>query len=93
MADGTQMDPGVMQSLVSRLQSTGEQLDAAGRSAPGVPQAGDVASLMGAVIAHLSESAGNAVIGLKTAGDSVEQARRDYVATDTSAAAKVGQAD
>ena len=93
MADGTKMDPVVMQSLVTRLRSTGDDLDAAGRSAPGVPRAGDVAALMGAVLAHLSESAGNAVVGLKTAADSVEQAGGDYAATDAGAAAEVRQAD
>jgi hypothetical protein len=82
----------VMQSLASQLRATGDDLDEAGRTAPGVPQAGDVASLMGAVIAHLSESAGNAVVGLKTAGDSVEQACKDYLATDSSAADKVRRA-
>ena len=92
MADGTEMDPAMMRSLADRLRSIGEELDAAGRTAPGVPDAGDVAALMGAVIAHLSESAGNAVVGLQTAADSVEQARNDYLATDSSAANKVGRA-
>ncbi|MDT4991062.1 MAG: hypothetical protein QOH97_954 [Actinoplanes sp.] len=92
MADATETDLAVMQSLANQLRAAGDDLDAAGRTAPGVPQAGDVASLMGAVIAHLSESAGNAVVGLKTAGDSVDQAFMDYLATDSIAADKFRQA-
>ena len=91
MADGIATDPAVMQSLADRLRSTGDDLDAAGRTAPGVPQAGEVAALMGAVIAHLAESAGNAVVGLKMAADSVEQACKDYLATDSARRARSGR--
>jgi hypothetical protein len=86
MAGGTEMDPAVMRSLIRRLRSAGDELDSTGLTAPGVPRAGDVAPLMAAVIAHLAESAGNAVIGLKAAGDNAERVYEDHLASDPSAA-------
>lgn len=41
---------------------------------------------MAEVIAHLAESAGNAVIGLKAAGDEAERVYEDHLAADPSAA-------
>ncbi|MET0418356.1 MAG: hypothetical protein ABW022_20285, partial [Actinoplanes sp.] len=68
----------VLDALSARLRRSGDSLDAAGGGAPGVPDAGDVAAMMGAVVAHLSAGAGEMVVGLKEAGDQVAQARQAY---------------
>jgi hypothetical protein len=86
MAGGTEADLATLDRLAARLRQAGDTLDAVGNGAPGVPDAGDVAAMMGAVLAHLSESAGNVVVGLREAGDRVEQSRRGYAEQDAGAA-------
>jgi hypothetical protein len=87
MSGGTEADLPVLDALAARLRRAGESLDAVGNGAPGVPDAGDVTGLMGAVVAHLSESAGNVVVGLAEAADRIEQTRRGYADRDAGAAA------
>lgn len=83
----TAADLPTLDSLATRLSQSGASLDEAGGGAPGVPDGGDVAGIMGAVVAHLSAGAGEMVIGLKEAGDQVAQARQAYASGDAGAAA------
>ena len=82
MPGETEADLPTMDSMATRLTQGGDTLDATGNSAPGVPNAGAVAGLMGAVIAHLSGAAGQMVIGMKGAGEEVSQARQAYATSD-----------
>jgi hypothetical protein len=86
MAGGTQADLPAMDSVAARLSRSGDALDATGSTAPGVPDAGEVAGMMGAVIAHLTGCAGDMVIGLKGAGEEVAKARQAYATQDNAAA-------
>lgn len=86
MAGGTEAELPVLDSLAARLTQSGAALDAVGSGAPGVPDAGDVAAMMGAVVAHLAGGAGEMVVGLKEAGEQVAQARQAYAAGDAATA-------
>jgi hypothetical protein len=86
MPGETRTDLPTMDSMARRLGDAAEALDAAGSESPGVPDAGDVSPIMGAAIAHLTENAGNVVLGLKGASEEVTQARQDYAARDQAAA-------
>jgi hypothetical protein len=86
MADGTQADLPTLDAIARRLTTSAEGLDSVGKSAPGVPDAGEVSGIMGAAIAHLSDNAGELVVGLKGASEEVTQARQGYAKTDQSSA-------
>jgi hypothetical protein len=90
MAAETKADLPTLDSIAGRLNLAADALDAVGKASPGVPDAGEVSGLMGAAIAHLSENAGNIVLGMKGAGEEVTAARQDYAGTDRSAAASFG---
>ncbi|BFU47660.1 hypothetical protein [Krasilnikovia sp. MM14-A1004] len=86
MVEGTDADLNSMDTMVRQLGQSADALDAVGGKSPGMPDAGEVSGIMGAAIAHLTESAGNLVLGLKGACEEVTRARRDYAGTDQSAA-------
>jgi hypothetical protein len=86
MAGATDADLPSMDSMADRLSQSADALDAAGKTSPGLPDAGEVSGIMGAAIAHLTGNAGNVVLGLKGASEEVAQARRQYATTDQSAA-------
>jgi hypothetical protein len=86
MPGETLADLPTLDAIASRLTHSGDTLDATGNSAPGVPNAGQVAGLMGAVISHLTGCAGDMVIGMKGAGEQVTQARQTYAAQDNASA-------
>jgi hypothetical protein len=86
MAGVTHADLPAMDVMARRLSQGGDGLDAVGNGAPGVPNAGEVSGVMGAVIAHLAGCAGDMVLGMKGAGDEVTQARQAYAAQDAGAA-------
>lgn len=86
MPGETLADLPTLDAMASRLTQGGDALDATGNSAPGVPNAGAVAALMGAVISHLTSCAGDMVIGMKGAGEEVTQARQTYAAQDNASA-------
>ncbi len=86
MAGGTEAALPVLDALAARLSGSGAALDEAGGGAPGVPDGGEVAARMGAVVAHLSDGAGEMVLGLKEAGDQVALARQAYASGDAAAA-------
>ncbi len=83
-------DPHALQAIAGRLRQAGETLDAAGRGAPPTPDAGDVTPDLAALLAHLTGGAGNLVVGLKEAGDRVDQARAAYQSSDAAAAQSLG---
>ena len=86
MAGQTRADLPTLASIAARLSQAADALDGVGTASPGTPDAGEVSGMMGAAIAHLAESAGNIVLGMKGAGEEVTAARRDYAAADGSAA-------
>ena len=86
MAGETDADLGALDAMASRLDQSADALDAVGGKAPGLPDAGEVSGIMGAAIAHLTESAGNLVLGMKGASEAVTLARRDYAGRDQAAA-------
>jgi len=86
MAGGTNADLPALDLMASRLNQAADTLDEVGKTAPGIPKAGDVSGIMGAAIAHLTGSAGNIVLGMKGASEEVTNARKDYAAKDQSAA-------
>ena len=86
MGAGTEAQLPVLDAIAGRLSRSADGLDAAGAGAPGVPDAGEVSAVMGAVIAHLAESAGTMVVGMKAAGDQVTASRQDYARRDEAAA-------
>lgn len=85
MPYGTHADVATLDAIANCLRKAGDGLDAAGRSATTAPDAGAVAPDMIAVLAHLTESAGNLVIGLCEASARVFLAREAYVAQDAAA--------
>lgn len=86
MAGETDADLPALDTIARRLSEAADALDSAGRASPGMPKAGEVSGIMGAAIAHLTDSAGNIVLGMKGASEEVAQARQDYAARDRSAA-------
>jgi hypothetical protein len=86
MADGTQAGLPTLDAIARRLATSADGLDTVGRSSPGVPDAGAVSGIMGAVIAHLTDNAGALVVGLKGASEEVTQARQGYTKSDESSA-------
>ena len=87
MAGGTKADLAALDAMARTLRASADGLDAVGSTAPGVPDAGEVSGLMGAALAHLTESAGNLVVGLKGASEQVSQAGQGYARTDQATAA------
>jgi hypothetical protein len=82
MSDRTQADLDALHAIATRLQQSGDTLDSVGSNAPRVPDAGEVTALMGDLVAHLSESAGNLVVGLRAASARVSQSREAYLRQD-----------
>jgi hypothetical protein len=89
MTDGAEIDPGMLDRVAGRLRRAGDALDSAGDAAPGTPDAGEVTALIGGMMAHLSEGAGNLVVGLREAGSRVAQARAAYERQDAAAAQEI----
>jgi hypothetical protein len=77
-------DPAALDAMANRLRQAGDMLDSVGSNAPGTPDAGDVTALMGGLVAHLSGSAGNLVLGLREASARVSESREAYLAQDAS---------
>ena len=90
MAGETHADLPTLQSVAGQLRKAGESLDEVGRGVPPTPTAGDLTPDIAALFGHLTDVSGNLVIGLKEAGDRVEQSRAAYSGTDSAAAAGLG---
>ena len=86
MAGDTDVDLAGLDAMAGRLVRSADALDAVGGKAPGVPDAGEVSGILGAAIAHLTESAGNLVLGMRGASEEVSRAGRDYAGRDRAAA-------
>jgi hypothetical protein len=82
MSDVVRVDPAVLDSIAARLKKAGDRLDGAGKGATTTLDAGEVTSLMGDVLAHLSGGAGNLVVGLHEASARVTQSRETYSGRD-----------
>lgn len=87
MTDETRAHLPTLDAVAGRLRNAGEALDEIGGSVPPTPAAGDLSPDIAALIGHLTGVCGNLVIGLKEAGDRVEQSRAAYSGTDAAAAA------
>ncbi|MFF5075783.1 hypothetical protein ACFY36_01945 [Actinoplanes sp. NPDC000266] len=83
MGDETRADLATLQALAGRLRRAGESLDEIGGSVPPTPAAGDLSPDIAALVGHLTDVCGNLVVGLKEAGDRVEQSRAGYIGTDS----------
>jgi hypothetical protein len=86
MAGEIDVDLAALETMAGRLVQSANALDETGGTAPGVPDAGDVTGIVGAAIAHLTESAGNLVVGMMAAGEQADAARRAYAARDQASA-------
>ena len=86
MAQDLDVDLVVLDAIAGRLVRAADALDAVGGTVPGMPDAGDVSAVMGAAIAHLTESTGNLALGMLGAGEQVGVARRAYAACDQASA-------
>lgn len=86
MAEELVVDLVALEAIAGRLAQSARALDETGRTAPGLPNAGDVSGIMGAAIAHLTDSAGNLVLGMMGAGEQADTARRSYAARNQAAA-------
>lgn len=89
MAEQTWADLATLQSVAGRLRRAGEALDEVGGGVPPAPQAGDLTPDIAALMGHLTDVSGNLVVGLKEAGDRVEQSRAAYSGADRGAAANL----
>jgi hypothetical protein len=87
MRDETRADLATLQSIAGRLGKAGQTLDEAGSGVPPTPSAGDLTPDIAALVGHLTDVSGDLVLGLKEAGDRVEQSRAAYSGTDGGAAA------
>ena len=85
MAGVTNADLSVLDLMSRSLSHAADGLDAVGKGSPGIPTAGDVSGIMGAAIAHLTENAGNIVLGMKGASEEVAKASQDYAGKDQAA--------
>jgi hypothetical protein len=86
MAGEINVDLVALETISGRLVRSADALDETGGTAPGVPDAGDVTGMMGAAIAHLTESAANLVVGMMAAGEQADAARRTYATRDQASA-------
>jgi hypothetical protein len=86
MPGGTDADLPALAAIARRLSQSADELDELGENLPSLPNAGDVSGVMGSVIAHLTEIAGNMVVGMKAASDQVTKSHQDYASNDRAAA-------
>lgn len=85
MAEELVVDLVTLAAISERLTRSANALDETGRTAPAMPEAGDVSGAIGAAMGHLTESAGNLVLGMMGAGEQADAARRTYAAQNQAA--------
>lgn len=83
--NGHEADPGVIDGIARTLRNASTQLDRAGNSVPETPDAGDATPALAAVLAQLSDNAGQLVLGLAASGDTVATASSRYAEDDAAA--------
>ena len=86
MAEELVVDLLGLEAIAVRLARSANALDETGSTAPGMPEAGDVSGIIGAAIGHLTESAANLVLGMMSAAEQADAARRTYAARNQAAA-------
>ena len=86
MAEELVVDLLTLEAISERLARSANALDETGRTAPSMPEAGDVSGIIGEALGHLTESAGNLAIGMMGAGEQADAARRAYAAHNRAAA-------
>jgi hypothetical protein len=84
MTSGFKADPALMETMAGTLRNAGLALDSAGNGAPTAPDAGDVTADIAALIGHLTNSAGELVVGVTAAGDAIAQGGADYLEAEGS---------
>lgn len=84
---GHKADPGVLDGITDRLRNASTDLDGVGKTLPESPDAGDATAAIAAILAQLSDNAGQLVIGLEAAATMVSDAKDRYVADDEAARA------
>lgn len=89
MAEELVVDLVTLEAISERLTRAANTLDETGRTAPAMPEAGDVSGIIGAAMGHLIESAGNLALGMMGAGEQADAARRTYAAHNQAAAESI----
>ncbi|MGH3972992.1 MAG: hypothetical protein ACRDS9_06675 [Pseudonocardiaceae bacterium] len=84
MTSGFKVDPALMETMAGTLRNAGLALDSAGNGAPTAPDAGDVTADIAALIGHLTNSAGELVVGVTAAGDAIARGGEDYLEAEDS---------
>ncbi|MGH3451391.1 MAG: hypothetical protein ACRDQW_11845 [Haloechinothrix sp.] len=82
---GHEADPGVIDGVARTLRNAGTQLDEIGGSVPATPDAGDAGPAIATILAQLTDNAGQLVLGLAAAGDTVATASSQYADDDAAA--------
>ncbi|SFQ21592.1 hypothetical protein SAMN05421810_105207 [Amycolatopsis arida] len=82
---GFRAEPGVLDGIASTLRTAAGRLDEVGNSTPPTPDAGDASAAVAVILAKLTDSAGQLVIGTAAAGDAVADGGATYAETDASA--------
>ena len=85
------VDPVLLDGIADRLRRSGDAIDAAGHSAPGLPDAGADSAAIAAVVAGLCGQSAHLVAALHETGSKVTAANRTYVDEDTTAAAHIAE--
>lgn len=83
--NGHEADPGVIDGIARTLRNASTQLDRAGNSVPETPDGGDATPALAAVLAQLSDNAGQLVLGLAASADTVATASSRYAEDDATA--------
>lgn len=82
---GYEVDPGVLKGIAGTLRNASSDLDQVGNSVPEIPEAGDATPALAAILAQLTDNAGQLVLGLAAAGESVSSAGTRYADDDAAA--------
>jgi hypothetical protein len=91
--DGYTVDPALLQRLGRSLRSSGESLDALGKSVPGTPDAGELSADMAKAIGLLAEAAGELSVRLCAAGDAVARGGSVYADAEDTVQASIPNAE
>ncbi|GAB3271952.1 hypothetical protein [Kineosporia babensis] len=86
MADELQVELSTLEMIAEHLSKGAGELDAIGSGMPGPPEAGDLSALIGQIVGHFADNAGNFVVGMKASSSAVSKAQLKYSATDEASA-------
>jgi hypothetical protein len=85
VGNGFNADPGLIQGLGKKLRSGSDSLNNLAGGVPGVPDAGDMSGIMGAVIAKQVQAAGELATGVGAAASVLADNARSYDESDQQA--------